>query len=486
MDIGTGKAGRKIGAWRMRAGIGAAALIGALLPTGAKAQDAGLAAVVDPKFGEIFLFAQTRNGVDKFKMNFTGVLWPLWERIYGDTTAQHLWDKHIVSVPWMDANPAAFRINTLFELKQEQGNPPRPVSHLFVNEHNLETTSAFNYLVGSFIQQNREHNSQVQKPFYPRTGYSFGPGRTFSVWGTDQPMYTALRPYIPNNLPTVKASRALVHSPATRTHLDFGPVPGAASEILMGAEGAANWDFAGTTSDVDLVVMAKSDRGTGKFSIWCLTQRGNQGYQWSSLGSPFSQSAGVPFRTRAPLAVPYIWNGEARIRVFVVALEEAFTQGARRWKLYSIERRPNGEWFDDQGRANRWNDHGLCPDLPLRPPGGGETPRDGEGVTEGFSLSSRIVWTDNGGASRVNLFGATDNGKFLVEFFFNGATWQWGLTPQPAPPNHSIRAVGGGVAIFRRPDFRLATFVRMQDDSIWEFKYHTQLSGNWIWQRIYQ
>src|SRR4051812_48785003 len=108
MNIGTGKAGRKIGAGWMRAGIrpgiAAAAFIGALLPTGAKAQDPGVAAVVDPKSGDIFLFAQTRNGVDKFVMNFTSLNWPLWERIYGDTTGQNLWDKQIVSVPWREVS----------------------------------------------------------------------------------------------------------------------------------------------------------------------------------------------------------------------------------------------------------------------------------------------------------------------------------------------------------------------------------------------
>lgn len=485
MKIGTDKTVWKIGAWWLRAGIG---VIAALLPTGAKAQDPGLAAVVDPKSGDIFLFAQTRNGVDKFVMNFPGVNWPLTERIFGDTTAQHLWDKNIVSIPWMEvsstgAHPNMHRITTMFEFKREL-NPPRLDSFLFINEHRIEVNSASNYIVGSFIHRNRDFNSQVNKPFHPRTGYPVEQGQSFMVWGTDAPMFTALCRYIPNNLPTIKASRVL--SFTTFGHLDFGAVPGPASEILMGADGSANWDFLGTSTDVELVTMAKSDRGTGKFSISCLTQRGNNGFQWSSLGSPFSQSAGVPFRTRAPLAVPYMRNGEARIRVFVVALEEAFTQGARRWKLYSIERRPNGEWFDDQGQANRWNNHGLCPDLPLRPPGGGETPRDGEGVTEGFSLSSRIVWTDNGGASRVNLFGATDNGKFMVEFFYNGTTWQWGLTPQPAPPNRTIQAVGDGVALYRPPNFRLATFVRMTDNSIWEFKYHTQLSGNWMWQQIFQ
>jgi hypothetical protein len=203
---------------------------------------------------------------------------------------------------------------------------------------------------------------------------------------------------------------------------------------------------------------------TGTATGWC----------WTDLGAP----AGTT-EMRTPTAVVYPMGSARRVAVFVPV------QRNGRWELW-------GRYSDDRRTFNGWQNFGTPPQLTYT------------GVSRaGFDLSAGVVYWQ-GSTLRINLFGTTTpydhassgltahGGGHLMELFWDGASWRWGLDQQP-PGSHtwnvqeqSTQVTGPRIqtmsaSVVDTPSWeRISVFGEDEFGRTWELAWN---GGGWAWQQ---
>ena len=213
-------------------------------------------------------------------------------------------------------------------------------------------------------------------------------------------------------------------------------------------------------------------------------------WQWHNLGRPEDDVITM----RSPVAVSYINSATGRTEVSV------FITGQNRrteiWQLY--ERHWNGEDIDDW---EDWRSWGRPPFVP--------TDR-AEGFNE-FAMTCGVVWY-YGTTLRINLFGyteffpdpsgsTTENGEELwqggqlIEFWWNGTTWQWGsqAVEEAYTPDRIIDdsgrlnavplSVSSAVVTTKDSRIHLSVFGLDVWGRIWERFWDSHTNTAWTWFR---
>ncbi|MCR9092931.1 MAG: hypothetical protein NXI30_01820 [bacterium] len=175
-------------------------------------------------------------------------------------------------------------------------------------------------------------------------------------------------------------------------------------------------------------------------------QGDGQTFAWHSLGAPDAFVNGAPVAESYYTDVPIV-GGKGRLLVFAVA------RGARGgWHLST-------HYHDGNGWSAGWVDQGSPPGL----------------YGDKFRMTSSAVWyvgsSRDPGNLRVSAFGyaendGPENGR-LVEFHWNGATWQW-MPLREAPGGHGLRT-DHAVVVDEGSRDRLTVFVRTYDGRILEY-----------------
>jgi hypothetical protein len=192
------------------------------------------------------------------------------------------------------------------------------------------------------------------------------------------------------------------------------------------------------------------------------------GWVWESLGNPLPDPNLLGAAMREPVAVSRVEDGLFKINVMVMVKRVDFVQQTQLWELW--ERHYDGaQW---QG----WSNHGLLP-------GSVPAPFDpfGQSPEPDLNLTTGVVWHD-GDTLRINFFGMTADGSRLVEFFWDGNEWQYGINvPGPnrmgfTPATSAV--LGQYITIVGRAD----------NGEVWELFWGPQVpgfQGNWRYRRLF-
>jgi hypothetical protein len=433
--------------------------------------------------GGIQLYAMTPAGIQMQPFDGTFWNWGSWQffgnqsgwPVVGGPNQSH-WDPMLTGLSWNDrtsfAPQIAPRVN-LFHEFTVMGTNGLPAIWLGEPWRVQPPGQPMNY--------NYAWDPTPTGGYWPKSTFGQAGGQ-INVWGTDT---AAHHPY----LPASSIDRNIFGPPAQSLVERFwsgsgwswarhGSPDGYGSEILLGPCGSA-WVDSGTIGVVGIV----EDRFVAQEPVVHTWDSGRGRWGWLFLGSP-SSSFGHTFvhAYRAPLVVAYQKGGEWFVRLFVVGLfNSSGVPSDTEWRLFSIERRPDGLWYDERGTLGLWNDHGTAPNITKLVNNRGDV----NGNPFGFDMTARVVWND-GTRTRVNLFGHSDRGDQMTEFFFDGSTWKWGLTPHPNPAGSSSPRLycDGAVAANRGgSNLRISAFVHLADGQIWERRFDFRLGGGWIWER---
>ncbi|GAB4469650.1 MAG: hypothetical protein OHK0029_42310 [Armatimonadaceae bacterium] len=407
-------------------------------------------------------------------------IWGPWN-YFGNQTGVSVsqWDPMLVGTGWIDMIhfPFLARVN-LFHAIQTSSNSQTVLQGESWRTASLFTSNpSYTYNVGL---------NTTALPMYPKTIIPRLPGN-LHVWGTDTPAH---HPYVPVSqydlqrygMPATRL-RERFWNGGTWNFTDHGnPLNVNAAPFILGPT-ASVW--AEQDDEPIAVVAMASDNGrplppTVEIRIW---DNGRKRWGWQTLGRPHDRVTHL----RAPLVCAYQRGGETRIRIFVVGLDDSSgVPRQRRWKLYSIERYGNGFWQSDQGLRGQWNNHGEAPDVSPYRDGGNWWD---ESTPYGFNLTQAVVWSDQYG-SRVNIFGHSDVGDQMPEFFYNGSRWQWGLGTHKTPVAGTVLRCNG-IARTTRPalngnsnQFRIGVYAELSNGQVWERYYDTFQGGGWTWLKL--
>ncbi len=190
---------------------------------------------------------------------------------------------------------------------------------------------------------------------------------------------------------------------------------------------------------------------------------------WTSLGAPKHDFHGVPtpgMVAAAPYAFGFYWGdpnagGSAQLNVFATARDA----GSYQYRLF-------GRGMSNGNLERDWTEYGIPPTV---------------GVDESFALSTGMVWWDGArytSTLRENLFGLTAGGK-LIEFYWDGGSWQWGQVIANTPDGGTFAALSSAV-IDTTTYKRLSLFVRSSRGTIYEFYYtiDNNVWNGWNWTNL--
>jgi hypothetical protein len=450
-------------------------------PTAAPTAMETLCAVPDHANGGIQLYAMTANGIEM--QDFDGSIWnwrswqdfgnqsgwPVVAPYYGSH-----WDPMLTGLSWLDrtsfAPSVAPRVNLFHEFTVIGYNDGLPAIWLGEPWRVQPPNQAMNYHYG--------YDFTPMGGFYPKTTFGQAGGQ-INVWGTDK---AAHHPYLPTSQmdrniygPTAQNLIERYWNGSNWSYMQHSnPNASALGEILVGPCSSA-WTGTGRIAGVVAVIENDGNGAKPYVHEW---DTNHSGWIWQGIGSP----SGANF-FRAPLLVAYQKGGNWYIRCFVVGLFNGSNDPSARpaeWHLFSIEMHPDRSWYDDQGNLARWNDHGPAPNVSSN-----QFDVDVNGNPFGFDMTARAIWNE-GSTTRVNLFGHTDAGDQITEFYFNGSTWQWGGTPHPSPrPNTLLNLYCDTACVANRggTNQRISVFAHLSDGEIWELRYDLRLGGGWVWEQ---
>lgn len=190
---------------------------------------------------------------------------------------------------------------------------------------------------------------------------------------------------------------------------------------------------------------------------------------WTSLGAPKHDFHGVPtpgMVAAPPFAFGFYWGdpnagGSAQLNVFATARDA----GSYQYRLF-------GRGMNNGNLEADWTEYGIPPTV---------------GVDESFALTTGMTWFDGAryaSTLRENLFGLTAGGK-LIEFFWDGGSWQWGQVIANTPDGGTFAALSSAV-IDTATYKRLSLFVRSSRGTIYEYSYTIDngVWNGWNWTNL--
>jgi hypothetical protein len=193
-------------------------------------------------------------------------------------------------------------------------------------------------------------------------------------------------------------------------------------------------------------------------------------WTWLSLGNPYPQSGSVRSggTMSPPLAVSRVENGLFKINVLMLADKVDSSQGTQLWELW--------ERYYDGSQWQPWSNHGPLPGVtPVVPPDPNFE------IDPDFTLSCGVVWYDDAGALRINLFGTNRDDSRLVEFRWDDG-WGYGFNVS-APNNMRFRTATSAVL-----DRYITIVGRTEDGEVWEFFWDPtspRFNGDWAWRGLF-
>lgn len=243
---------------------------------------------------------------------------------------------------------------------------------------------------------------------------------------------------------------------------DHGRPRDAIELIRMGPQSAVSTDPSGVTGDIGRAYVFLSGNDGYLYHQLFVRYWGPDcsGWCWHDLEAPSGT-----VEMRSPLAVAYTYGNRTRVAVFVALKRN------NRWEMW-------GRHTDDRRNFSEWSNYGTPPGL------------DSTGIQEsGFDMSSGVVWYQ-GDTLRINLFGTTEpyevdtagmtarGGGRLIEYFWDGSTWQWGLDTQFTERRFQTMSA----SVIDTPSWdRISVFGEDEFGDSWEFYW----PGNgWQWRRF--
>lgn len=433
--------------------------------TAVQAQTPGDPIVVPhPGTGAWSLFSVAANGLERQTFNPQTGQWSAWQQLPNQTGVNASnWDSSLVGLSWMDFI----------------GNRSRMLLFNAVNNRTLATTFGENPLVSAQpFSFNVALDATPAPGFFPKTVFTQMMGQ-MNLWGTEKPAHHLYLPasnsdVVRFGLPARQLQERFWDGGSWR----FTAHGASGGEFLLGPLSSV-WVEHGN-DDVGFVLTVED---TFSSHLWLTTrvwEPASFSWRWGTIGLPETWT-----HARPPILVPYQRNGETKIRMFIVALQNpGRVAGNGSWRLFSMERNENGEWVNDRGERRimsdlrAWNDHGVAP-------GVSGLPRDANGLPSGFDLNAKIVWRDDANQQRVNLFGHSDRGEALPNLWYNGAIWQWSATVTTPVAGTQMRC--GSIGFVRRTNtsnrYRVSAFVRLSNGQIWERLFDTSTTSSWTWER---
>jgi hypothetical protein len=437
-----------------------------------------VAAVSEPKFG-LQVYQAHPGGVRSRQFSRQWGLWGPWVE-HGNQSGVNpatAWDPYLVGVGWADSLVLPFqsRVNLFHAFVTPGSDPGVRLGEVFRGVS-----------LGGSVGYPYNYNAHVTPaPFFPKTVTAHNPGYV-NLWGTEGPGHQAV---VPGEEGT-SATRLLERfwNGSTWIFQDHG-VPRAGFALLVGPTAAASRAEGDGNLTAVVAVAQYFSNGYGYKPELAVRRWFADRGRWGWVYLPPLPDARIS-HARAPLAVVYRRDNQTRVRVFVAChLENGPYE--RFWELYSTEMHPDGVWRNEAGQNWQWNRHGEAPGLPRLQQF--DRPADGF-FAWGFHLTHAANWRD-GATERVNLFGHSDAGDRLIEFFYDGAAWRWGTTDHRHPAG-SLKIRCAGVAFTARPatpgvanPFRLGIYAEIEDGSatgsqVWERFFDTVEGGGWRWLRL--